>query len=288
MDPTKFPAQPGGHELPGSGDSRLASAAVAHHRPRDSRPIPRRPRGHRRRDRYDCSSCTAAVHARRVQRDGVRESEEADGPGVMIRYRLDGEAALRSIAGQPGAMMTDATRKPPRTSLPTTSSSPAWPSAPTTLRGWRSRAPDCAAGWASSYGPRVRTRPAGGASTSSGCASSTQKARTGPPATKCGRCSGWKRRSSACGHGTTRRICSPAPKRPGHGGGWLVLGEGVRGGHLLEKWPGLATARLDQGADLAATTDYRRVLAECLAAGLPGCDALPGWQPGTALGLFGA
>lgn len=73
----------------------------------------------------------------------------------------------------------------------------------------------------------------------------------------------------------------------GHGACWLVAGDSVQGGQLLGKWPGLATARLDQGVDLAVTTDYRDVLAEVLvAAGLPGKDALPGWKPVGRLGLF--
>lgn len=73
----------------------------------------------------------------------------------------------------------------------------------------------------------------------------------------------------------------------GHGSCWLVAGDGVQGGRLLGKWPGLSTPRLDQGVDLAVTTDYRDVLSEVLAAiGRPARDALPGWQPGGRLGLF--
>ena len=43
-----------------------------------------------------------------------------------------------------------------------------------------------------------------------------------------------------------------------------MLGGGVRGGRIYGDWPGLATARLYQGRDLAVTTDYRTVLAAIL------------------------
>jgi len=52
----------------------------------------------------------------------------------------------------------------------------------------------------------------------------------------------------------------------GHGGGWLVLGDKVNGGKMFGRWPGLATQKLDQGVDLAVTTDYRLFLVEALAA----------------------
>jgi uncharacterized protein (DUF1501 family) len=50
----------------------------------------------------------------------------------------------------------------------------------------------------------------------------------------------------------------------GHGGAMLVSGPGLRGG-LYGAWPGLKPAALDQGRDLAITTDHRQVLAEILA-----------------------
>ncbi len=50
----------------------------------------------------------------------------------------------------------------------------------------------------------------------------------------------------------------------GHGNMMLVLGEGIRGGKMYGVWPGLATEQLDNGVDLAITTDYRTVLAEIL------------------------
>ncbi len=49
----------------------------------------------------------------------------------------------------------------------------------------------------------------------------------------------------------------------GHGNLMLVLGGAVNGG-VHGHWPGLATAQLFEGADLAVTTDFRRVLSEIL------------------------
>lgn len=51
----------------------------------------------------------------------------------------------------------------------------------------------------------------------------------------------------------------------GHGGLMMVLGDHVAGGQCYGTWPGLAVEQLDQGADLAVTTDYRDVLAAVLA-----------------------
>ncbi len=49
----------------------------------------------------------------------------------------------------------------------------------------------------------------------------------------------------------------------GHGGMMLVLGGEVNGG-IYGQWPGLRNDQLYDGADLAVTTDYRRVLSEIL------------------------
>lgn len=49
----------------------------------------------------------------------------------------------------------------------------------------------------------------------------------------------------------------------GHGSVMLVSGAGIKGG-LFGTWPGLKAAALDQGLDLAITTDYRLVIAEIL------------------------
>jgi uncharacterized protein (DUF1501 family) len=50
----------------------------------------------------------------------------------------------------------------------------------------------------------------------------------------------------------------------GHGGLMMVLGDGVNGGQAFGRWPGLATEQLDEGMDLAVTTDFRDVLASVL------------------------
>jgi uncharacterized protein (DUF1501 family) len=74
----------------------------------------------------------------------------------------------------------------------------------------------------------------------------------------------------------------------GHGNAMMVLGAGVRGGRMLGQWPGLANAALDDGADLAITTDYRHVLAEVMARHM-GADpgvVFPGFQP-EPRGIFG-
>jgi uncharacterized protein (DUF1501 family) len=63
-----------------------------------------------------------------------------------------------------------------------------------------------------------------------------------------------------------RRLRSNASGGTDHGraGAMLVLGPQARGGRLLGRWPGLANDALEEGADLAVTTDYRAVLAEVL------------------------
>jgi uncharacterized protein (DUF1501 family) len=50
----------------------------------------------------------------------------------------------------------------------------------------------------------------------------------------------------------------------GHGSVMMVLGGNVNGGKMYGKWPGLANEELDNGVDLAVTTDYRTVLSEIL------------------------
>src|SRR5256885_11008151 len=48
----------------------------------------------------------------------------------------------------------------------------------------------------------------------------------------------------------------------GHGNAMMVIGGGVKGGHVYGKWPGLAVERRYDGRDLAVTTDFRDVFGE--------------------------
>ena len=65
----------------------------------------------------------------------------------------------------------------------------------------------------------------------------------------------------------------------GHGGLMMVLGANVNGGQNYGRWPGLANEQLDEGADLAVTTDFRDVLASVLR-GLGAQTAIAGAFPG--------
>ena len=40
----------------------------------------------------------------------------------------------------------------------------------------------------------------------------------------------------------------------------MVMGSNIAGGKMMGRWPGLDTANLDRGVDLAVTTDYLEVL----------------------------
>ena len=74
----------------------------------------------------------------------------------------------------------------------------------------------------------------------------------------------------------------------GRGNVMMVLGPQAKGGRMVGRWPGLANAALEEGADLAVVTDYRSVLAEIVSGHLgstseaifPGFAAKP-------LGLWG-
>jgi uncharacterized protein (DUF1501 family) len=75
----------------------------------------------------------------------------------------------------------------------------------------------------------------------------------------------------------------------GHGGLMMVLGDRVKGGQNFGRWPGLETEQLDEGMDLAVTTDFRNVLSTVLThhgsgAALP--DVFPGYEPQLIQGLF--
>jgi uncharacterized protein (DUF1501 family) len=48
----------------------------------------------------------------------------------------------------------------------------------------------------------------------------------------------------------------------GHANVMFVLGGGVRGGKVYGKWPGVENEQLNEGRDLAVTTDFRNVLGE--------------------------
>jgi uncharacterized protein (DUF1501 family) len=51
----------------------------------------------------------------------------------------------------------------------------------------------------------------------------------------------------------------------GHANAMFVLGGKVNGGKVYGKWPGLSDHQLNEGRDLAITTDYRAVLGEVVA-----------------------
>ena len=48
----------------------------------------------------------------------------------------------------------------------------------------------------------------------------------------------------------------------GHGNAMMIIGGGVRGGHVYGRWPGLGIDRRYEGRDLAITTDFRDVFGE--------------------------
>ena len=77
----------------------------------------------------------------------------------------------------------------------------------------------------------------------------------------------------------------------GHGNAMMIIGGGVRGGHVYGKWPGLAPDRRYEGRDLAVTTDFRDVFGEIVVRHLGVADANPIFpghavQPGRFPGLF--
>jgi uncharacterized protein (DUF1501 family) len=48
----------------------------------------------------------------------------------------------------------------------------------------------------------------------------------------------------------------------GHANAMFVLGGNVKGGKVYGRWPGINNDQLNEGRDLALTTDYRQVLGE--------------------------
>lgn len=75
----------------------------------------------------------------------------------------------------------------------------------------------------------------------------------------------------------------------GHGNVMMVLGGSVAGGKIYGNWPGLEKEQLNEGRDLAGTTDFRAVLSELVSGQLAQRDlthVFPGYQAGTPLGLL--
>jgi uncharacterized protein (DUF1501 family) len=75
----------------------------------------------------------------------------------------------------------------------------------------------------------------------------------------------------------------------GHGNAMLIMGGPVKGGKVYGKWPGLERDQLYQGRDLAITTDFRDVFAECVTSHLGARDIskiFPGHTYTQKLGLI--
>ena len=68
----------------------------------------------------------------------------------------------------------------------------------------------------------------------------------------------------------------------GHANAMFVLGGQVKGGKVYGRWPGLSDGQLNQGRDLALTTDYRQVLGEVVTQTL-GAENLDLVFPGAGL-----
>jgi uncharacterized protein (DUF1501 family) len=88
-----------------------------------------------------------------------------------------------------------------------------------------------------------------------------------------------------------RRLRSNTAGGTDHGRGnvMMVLGPQARGGRMIGRWPGLANAALEEGADLAVVTDFRLVLSELLTGHMRLDDparVFPGLQA-APLGLWG-
>lgn len=75
----------------------------------------------------------------------------------------------------------------------------------------------------------------------------------------------------------------------GHANAMMVMGGGVRGGHVYGRWPGLAREQRHDGRDLAVTTDFRTVFSDVVRGhlGLPDPrPVFPGFLPPPPLGLL--
>jgi uncharacterized protein (DUF1501 family) len=76
----------------------------------------------------------------------------------------------------------------------------------------------------------------------------------------------------------------------GHANVMFVLGGPVRGGRVYGRWPGLEPNQLNEGRDLALTTDFRTVLSEMVARQLGNRDleqVFPGFAGSRPLNLLG-
>lgn len=76
----------------------------------------------------------------------------------------------------------------------------------------------------------------------------------------------------------------------GHANVMFVLGGPVKGGRVFGKWPGLAQEQLNEGRDLALTTDFRQVIGEVVYRHLGNKNlnaVFPGFQNDKFLGLMG-
>ncbi len=77
----------------------------------------------------------------------------------------------------------------------------------------------------------------------------------------------------------------------GHANCMFVMGGDVKGGNVYGKWPGLSDHQLNEGRDLALTTDFRTVVAEILTKHMGVhnlAPVFPGFQanPGNSLNLI--
>ncbi|MCG8668807.1 MAG: DUF1501 domain-containing protein [Pseudomonadales bacterium] len=88
-----------------------------------------------------------------------------------------------------------------------------------------------------------------------------------------------------------RRVAANASSGVDHGtaGVAYLMGGGVNGGQVAGTWPGLAEGDLEQGEDLAISTDLRSVIAEMLSKRLGGTtlsSVFPEFEGGSDLNLF--
>lgn len=88
-----------------------------------------------------------------------------------------------------------------------------------------------------------------------------------------------------------RRVQENADSGTDHGYGnvMMALGGSVNGGQVYGSIPGLGTAQLYQGTDVAVTTDYRRIISEALIRRMANPNiyyVFPGYSGYTPMGIF--